>query len=82
MIERTWRVVIFGAFITSNDPHDLDIVVFQDSDETYYPLAMKYRLVLRDVARVTPLDVIPVRPNPERSPSMQEIEKGEVLYEG
>lgn len=76
------RVVIFGSFVTSDDPHDVDIAVFQDSDENYYPLAMKYRRILRNVARVIPLDVIPVRPNPERSPFMQEIEKGEVVYEG
>jgi predicted nucleotidyltransferase len=76
------RVVIFGSFLTSDDPHDLDIAVFQDSDENYYPLAMKYRRTLRNVAQMIPLDVIPVRPNPGQGPFMQEIEKGEVLYEG
>ena len=76
------RVVIFGSFLTSDDPHDLDIAVFQDSDENYYPLAMKYRRTLRNVARMIPLDVIPVRPNPGQGSFMQEIEKGEVLYEG
>lgn len=76
------RVVIFGSFVTSDDPHDLDIAVFQDSDESYYPLARKYRRTLRNVARMIPLDVIPVRPNPEQGAFMQEIEKGEVLYEG
>jgi predicted nucleotidyltransferase len=76
------RVVIFGSFVTSDDPHDLDVAVFQDSDENYYPLAMKYRRTLRNVARMIPLDVIPVRPDPKGGPFMQEIEKGEVLYEG
>jgi predicted nucleotidyltransferase len=76
------RVVIFGSFVTSDDPHDLDVAVFQDSDESYYPLAMNYRRTLRNVARMIPLDVIPVRLDPKEGPFMQEIEKGEVLYEG
>jgi predicted nucleotidyltransferase len=76
------RVVIFGSFVTSDDPHDLDVAVFQDSDENYYSLARKYCRILRNVARVIPLDVIPMRPDPREGPFMQEIEKGEVLYEG
>ena len=75
------RVVIFGSFLSSDDPHDLDIAVFQDSDEGYYPLAMKYRRTLRSIAGRIPLDVIPIRPNPDEGPFMQEIQKGEVLYE-
>jgi predicted nucleotidyltransferase len=75
------QVVIFGSFLTSSDPHDLDIAVFQDSDENYYSLAMKYRRTLRTVANKIPLDVIPICRNPEQGPFMQEIQKGEVLYE-
>ncbi len=76
------RVVIFGSFVNSDDPHDLDIAVFQDSKESYYPLARKYRRMLRNIARMIPLDVIPVRPNPEQGPFLREVEKGEVIYEG
>ena len=76
------RVVIFGSFVTSNNPRDLDIAVFQDSDEGYYPLAIKYRRNLRNIARKIPLDVIPLRPNPGHGPFLTEIEKGEVIYEG
>jgi predicted nucleotidyltransferase len=75
------RVVVFGSFLTSDDPHDLDIAVFQDSDESYYPLAMKYRRTLRAVANRIPLDVIPICRNPVEGPFMQEIQRGEVLYE-
>lgn len=75
------RVVIFGSFLTSTDPHDIDIAVFQDSDEGYYPLAMKYRKTLRRVSNEIPIDVIPLRPNGERGPFMHEIRNGEVLYE-
>ena len=75
------RVVVFGSFVTSDDPHDLDIAVFQDSDENYYPLAMKYRRSLRSVAKKIPLDVIPIRQSAGEGPFLQEIRKGEVLYE-
>jgi predicted nucleotidyltransferase len=75
------RVVVFGSFVTSDDPHDLDIAVFQDSDESYYPLAMKYRRTLRSIAKRIPLDVIPIRRSPGQGTFMQEIQKGEVLYE-
>ena len=75
------RVVIFGSFLNSEDPHDIDIAVFQDSDESYYPLAMKYRRTLRTVANKIPIDVIPIFRSPEKGPFMQEIQNGEVLYE-
>jgi uncharacterized protein len=76
------KVVVFGSFVTSDDPDDLDIAVFQASDESYYPLAMKYRRALRTVAYKIPLDIIPIRRSPELGSFMKEIEKGELLYEG
>ena len=75
------KVVIFGSFLNSDDPRDLDIAIFQDSDEGYYSLAMKYRKNLRSVANRIPIDVLPLRPSPGEGPFLQEIEKGEVLYE-
>jgi predicted nucleotidyltransferase len=55
------RIVIFGSFLTSDDPHDLDIAVFQDSDDKYLPLAMKYRRRTREISRIIPIDIIPLR---------------------
>ena len=75
------KVIIFGSFTTSPEPHDLDVAVFQDTDETYLPLALKYRRLLRPVARQIPLDVIPVRPAGAGGLFLQEILKGEVVYE-
>lgn len=75
------RVVLFGSFVYSEDPHDLDIAVFQDSDEGYYPLARKYRRGLREIAHTIPVDVIPVRSNPAALGFLKEIELGEMLYE-
>ena len=37
------KIVIFGSFVNSDNPHDIDVAIFQDSSEDYLPLAMKYR---------------------------------------
>jgi len=75
------KVVLFGSFPTSPDPRDLDVAIFQDSDQTYLPLATKYRRLLRGVADIIPIDVIPVRPAPEPGEFLDEIMSGEVVYE-
>jgi predicted nucleotidyltransferase len=75
------KVVVFGSFIETDTPNDLDIAVFQESDEPYLPLALKYRRKLAAVADKIPLDVIPVRPHPEAGSFLRAIERGEVIYE-
>jgi len=75
------RIVIFGSFLISNDPHDIDIAVFQDSDEKYLPLAMRYRKKTRDIARMIPLDILPLKAGAQGGIVMDEIEQGEVIYE-
>lgn len=75
------RIVIFGSFVTSGDPHDLDVAVFQDSNEKYLPLAMKYRRKTRDIARMIPMDIIPMKANVQGDMFLDEIERGEVIYE-
>jgi predicted nucleotidyltransferase len=75
------RVVVFGSFLTSPDPHDVDVAVFQSSQERYLPLALRYRRRVRPVAKTIPVDVIPVRAQPVPGPMTAEIERGEVIYE-
>jgi hypothetical protein len=75
------RIVVFGSFLYSDHPHDLDVAVFQDSDETYLPLALKYRKKTRGIARVIPLDIIPLKMGVKDGSFMEEIERGEVIYE-
>lgn len=75
------RIVVFGSFLLSDDPHDMDVAVFQDSDEAYLPLALKYRKRTRAIARVIPLDIIPLRADVTDGPFIDEIELGEVIYE-
>jgi predicted nucleotidyltransferase len=75
------KVVVFGSFMTSSDPHDLDLAVFQSSDEEYLTLAMRYRRDLRPIARRIPIDVIPLKAGAVTDPFVQEIERGETVYE-
>lgn len=75
------KIVVFGSFIDSSDPVDLDVAVFQESDEAYLPLAMKYRKKTRALARKIPIDIFPVRSNVKDHTFLSEIDRGEVLYE-
>jgi len=75
------KVVIFGSFLTSATPNDLDVAIFQDSHETYLPLAMKYRRKTHDIARQIPLDIIPLRADAQAGFFMDEIQQGEIIYE-
>jgi len=74
------RIVIFGSFLHSDSPNDMDVAVFQDTDDPYLPLALKYRRMAQPVANTIPLDIVPVRPGAS-GPMMDEIGKGEVIYE-
>jgi hypothetical protein len=74
-------VVVFGSFLTSSTPHDLDLAVFQDSNDEYLTLAMRYRRDLRPIARRIPIDVIPLRIGAMGDPFLREIERGETVYE-
>jgi uncharacterized protein len=74
------RVVVFGSFVTSPTPHDLDVAVFQESDEDYLSLALKYRRLLRSVAATIPVDVLPLRAREAVGEFLKDVERGEVVY--
>jgi uncharacterized protein len=76
------RIVVFGSFVRSNDPNDMDVAIFQDSGAGYLELAMKYRRMMRSLARRIPLDVIPLKAGVKDGVFLAEIAKGEVVYEG
>ncbi len=75
------KIVVFGSFLYSDDPHDLDVAVFQDSTDPYLPLAMKYRRKTRAIARRICLDILPIKFRAQDDPFLAEIAKGEVIYE-
>jgi predicted nucleotidyltransferase len=74
------KIVIFGSFATSSIPNDIDIAIFQHSDDNYLTLSLKYRKALRELSSQIPLDVIPVKIG-GKGIFLEEIEKGRVIYE-
>ena len=74
------RIVIFGSFLTSPSPNDIDVAIFQDSADGYLPLALKYRRMARLVAERLPLDIIPLRSDAVGEFAAA-INAGEVIYQ-
>lgn len=74
------RIVLFGSFVGNSSPQDVDVAVFQESEEGYLPLALKYRRLLRPVTSRIPVDVIPLRVADATGAFLREIEQGEVVY--
>ena len=74
------RIVLFGSFVGGSSPQDVDVAVFQESEEGYLSLALKYRRLLRPVASRIPVDVIPLRAHDATGAFLHDIERGEVIY--
>ena len=75
------KVVVFGSFLTAEDPNDIDVAVFQNSNRPYLPLAMKYRKITRAIADTIAIDILPIKPGARDSMMMDAIARGEVIYE-
>lgn len=76
------KVIIFGSFVHASNPHDLDLAVFCNSSDDYLTLALALRKKLRGISSIIPIDLIPVSiPYDPSAAFMQEINKGEVVYE-
>ncbi|MBW1759447.1 MAG: nucleotidyltransferase domain-containing protein [Deltaproteobacteria bacterium] len=74
------KIVLFGSFVNSNNPNDIDIAIFQNSNEKYLSLSLKYRKLVRDISKILPIDVIPLKIN-AKGTFLNEIESGEIIYE-
>jgi predicted nucleotidyltransferase len=75
------KIVVFGSFLVSKNPHDIDVAIFQDSKESYLSLAMKYRRLTREISKSIPIDIIPIKSNASNNSFLSEIEAGELIYE-
>lgn len=75
------RVIVFGSFVSSENPNDMDIAIFQNSNEPYLDLAMRYRKLTRRISKKIPLDIIPVKSDVKDNSFISEIERGELIYE-
>ncbi len=74
------KIILFGSFINSNNPNDIDIAIFQNSNQKFIPLSLKYRKSLKTIAKIIPIDVIPIK-NGIDGEFIKEIQKGEIIYE-
>jgi predicted nucleotidyltransferase len=74
------KIVLFGSFVRSNEPNDIDVAIFQNSTESYLSLALKYRKLMREIANMLPVDVIPLKTS-ATGLFLNEIELGETIYE-
>lgn len=75
------KIIVFGSFLSSDHPQDMDVAIFQNSKEGYLELAMKYRKKTRALARKIPLDIIPLKAEVVDDPFLLEIALGELVYE-
>ena len=75
------KIIIFGSFVHSSNPKDIDIAIIQDSNQPYLTLALKYRKLMRNLARKIPLDIIPLKPGNSIHWFLNEINSGELIYE-
>jgi len=73
-------IILFGSFVNSNHPNDIDIAVIQNSNESFLSLSLKYRKVLRDLSKIIPLDIVPIKQQ-SKGRFLEEIYKGQVVYE-
>lgn len=74
--------MVFGSFITSEFPQDIDLAVFCNSNDDYLTLAPALRKKLRGISNIIPIDLVPIAmPYDPSAAFMLEINKGEVVYE-
>jgi len=75
------KIVIFGSFVTSDNPPDMDVAIFQESTDGYMKLSMEYRKLIRPVSNKIPIDIFPIRTDAGEASILSEIDNGEVVYE-
>jgi len=75
------KIILFGSFIDSDNPVDIDVAIFQNSNDNYLTLAMKYRRLTRKISKKIPLDIIPIKSSAKDDIFLNEVEAGEVIYE-
>jgi len=79
--EEIYKIVIFGSFVSSTSPNDIDVAVFQNSNDNYINLAMKYRRKIRNISKKIPIDIIPLKKDVTNCNFLSEILRGEVIHE-
>ena len=74
------KIILFGSFVNSNHPNDIDIAIVQNSNDNFLTLSLKYKKVLRELSKMIPLDIVPIKEN-SKGVFLEEINKDQVVYE-
>jgi predicted nucleotidyltransferase len=74
------KIVLFGSFVNSDNPNDVDIAIIQNSNENFLTLSLKYRKILRELSKQIPLDIVPIKQD-AKGVFLDEINKGQIVYE-
>ena len=75
------KIIIFGSFLISDTPGDVDVAVVGVFPYGYLETAIRLRKKVRHIANILPVDIVPVREDVPGNTFVQEIQKGEVIYE-
>ncbi len=75
------KIIIFGSFLQTSHPNDIDIAIIQESDSNFLALSLKYRKALRELSKKISLDILPLRKDFDHGYFAQEIHKGSTIYE-
>jgi len=57
------KIIIFGSFFESKNPHDIDVAIVQESDNNFLTLSLKYSKALRKLSKIIPIDIVPLKNN-------------------
>lgn len=75
------KIVVFGSFLDSCNPNDVDVAIFQNSSQKYLQLALRYRKMTRDISTKIALDIIPLKAGVSDNIMLESIARGEVIFE-
>ena len=76
------KIIIFGSFLKAGTPNDIDVAVVGEFHQGYLAAAIRLRRHVRHIAKILPVDIVPIQENSPPNSFMQDIFEGEVIYEG
>lgn len=72
---------MFGSFLFSETPGDIDVAVLGEFTHGYLEVATRLRKKVRHIAKMLPVDIVPIQEDAPQNKFVQEVYKGEVVYE-
>ena len=75
------KIIVFGSFLSSKTPGDIGVAVLGKFTKGYLEVATRLRKKVRHIAKILPVDIVPIQEDAPPNSFFQEIQKGEVIYE-